>query len=84
MLELTSDQCRLVLDPARGGSIAAFEYSGAPIFRASRAGSILETGNFPLVPFSNRIAKGQYASGGKTYRLDPNFPQADPVNPLHG
>lgn len=84
MLELRSGKYCAIVDPKRGGSLAALDWEDIPILRASRPGSMLDTACFPLVPFSNRIARGAFQFGGRAYKLAPNAPQVDPRNPLHG
>lgn len=84
MLELATADYRLLLEPERGGSIAALQWRGRDLLRPSRVGSILETASFPLVPFSNRIAHGRFTAHGRSVRLSPNFPGNDHPHPLHG
>ncbi len=45
---------------------------------------IFDTASFALVPFSNRIAHGRFAAGGRDVALPPNFPGTDHPHPLHG
>jgi aldose 1-epimerase len=52
--------------------------------RPFAGGSVLDTACFPLVPFSNRIAHGRFAWGGRDISLAPNFPGSDHPHPLHG
>ncbi len=84
MLELNSGDYRVLLEPERGGSLAAFEWAGLSILRASRPGLMSETACFPLVPFSNRIANGKFALKGQKFQLAPNAPAVDAKNPIHG
>lgn len=84
MLELNGGRYRVGIDPARGGSIAAFEWADAPILRPSGPGSMQDTACFALVPFSNRIARGSFVAGGQSHRMAPNAPGTDPRNPIHG
>ncbi|GAA4752441.1 aldose 1-epimerase [Sphingomonas daechungensis] len=44
--------------------------------------NVLEAGNFPLVPYVNRIRGGAFAFRGREIRLEPNM-AGDP-SPLHG
>ncbi|WP_395622188.1 aldose 1-epimerase [Sphingomonas daechungensis] len=44
--------------------------------------NVLEAGNFPLVPYVNRIRGGVFAFWGREIRLEPNM-AGDP-SPLHG
>ncbi|WP_067597807.1 aldose 1-epimerase [Altererythrobacter ishigakiensis] len=84
MLELNSGDYRVVIDPERGGSLAAFEWAGHAILRASKPGTMSETACFPIVPFSNRIEAGQFEMDGNTFQLAPNAPSLDGNNPIHG
>lgn len=84
MILLQSGDFRLLLDPAGGGAIAAFEWRGLPVFRPACGPSIMDQACFPLVPFSNRIAHGRFSAGGHQVQLKPNFPGSDHPHPLHG
>lgn len=84
MIELRAGDYRLVLEPARGGSVARFDFGGEALLRPTCGPSVLDTGCFPLVPFSNRIAQGVFHAGGHPVRLTPNFPGAPHPHPLHG
>ncbi|MBK3801039.1 aldose 1-epimerase [Azospirillum brasilense] len=66
------------LCPGRGGVVASLAWSGAngtiDLLRpasdwALRHGSATDMGCFPLVPFSNRIAGGQFTFDGRPVRL---------------
>ncbi|MCW1404004.1 aldose 1-epimerase [Novosphingobium sp. MW5] len=83
-MELASDGYRLVVAPERGGSILAFDWRGQPLLRASSGAGILDVASFPLVPFSNRIADGRFTWGERNLALEPNFPEVDPRNLIHG
>jgi aldose 1-epimerase len=74
----------LEIDPALGGSVAAFRRHGADIFRATPAGAShpLETGCFPLVPYANRIAHGRLIVSGEPIALPRNV--EGQAHPLHG
>lgn len=70
---------RLELCPEGGGCITAFRYDGVDVMRPATAAywkglEPREAGSFPLVPFSNRIADGRFAFGGRSYRLPINMP----------
>jgi aldose 1-epimerase len=84
MIELASADYRLVLEPERGGSVAAFEWKGEPLFRPTCGPSILDTACFPLVPFSNRIAFGRFERPDGVVQLRPNFPGSDHPHAIHG
>lgn len=84
MIALEGGGYRLSIDPLRGGSIARFDWQGAPLMRPACGPSVLGTACFPLVPFSNRIAHGRFAAEGREVRLTPNMPGSDHPHPLHG
>jgi aldose 1-epimerase len=79
--------------PELGGAIACFERrqpfgmtsSAQPLFRSTR-GQLrylpTDLANFPLLPYSNRIAHGRFQVGGRTYEVPRNF--AGFEHPLHG
>jgi aldose 1-epimerase len=78
----------LTLSPALGGSIASFEYRSGdgrqtPVFRGNGgAGTVLDQGSFPMVPYCNRIREGRFVFRGREVRIEPNM-AGDP-SPLHG
>ena len=84
MIDLRAGDYRLVLEPARGGSVARFDFGEEALFRPTCGPSVLDTACFPLVPFSNRIAQGVFHAGGQDVRLAPNFPGAPHPHTLHG
>ncbi len=85
---LTAGKLVLRLSPSIGGSIEALEFVGegrsTSILRKchSRLDKVLEAGNFPLVPFVNRIRGGRFSFRGREVELEPNM-AGDP-SPLHG
>ena len=86
---LSAGTLELGLSPSIGGSISAFEWLGdsaapTPILRGCNSFSpnVLEAGNFPLVPFVNRIRGGRFDFRGRSVALAPNM-AGDP-SPLHG
>ena len=85
---LTAGKLKLTLNPSVGGSISAFEWTGAdgsrPILRKcnSESQNVLDAACFPLVPYVNRIRGGRFSFRGREIRLVPNMP-GDP-SPLHG
>jgi aldose 1-epimerase len=87
-VEIGAGDYRLVAAPDLGGSILRFDWRGEPIMRPvpdpSSLPSILDAACFPLVPFSNRIAHGEFSTGERSIRLRPNFPGSDHPHPLHG
>ncbi|MEM7444015.1 MAG: aldose 1-epimerase [Pseudomonadota bacterium] len=78
-IEILSEQFALTVDPAHGGVIRRFAMhdNGAVtnLLRPSPPDSTdpLDSGCFPLVPFSNRIALGRFEWGGRTIRLPANI-----------
>lgn len=84
MIELRQGDYRLAVAPERGGSIFHFYWRGLQVMRSACGRGILDVASFPLVPFSNRIAFGEFASGGKQVKLCPNMPGSDHPHPLHG
>ena len=87
-LRLSVDRFELELNPSTGGSISAFRWIGeggpANIVRECHTGceNVLEAGNFPLVPYVNRIRDGRFRFRGRDVAIVPNMP-GDP-SPLHG
>jgi aldose 1-epimerase len=86
---LSSGSLVLVLAPARGGSIARFDYrtpdgGNIPVFRGvdGEPESILAFANFPLVPYVNRVRDGRFAFRGRDVTLSLNLP--GDASPLHG
>lgn len=86
---LSSGSLVLVLAPARGGSIARFDYRSPDgrdiqVFRGvdGEPESILAFANFPLVPYVNRVRDGRFAFRGREVRLSLNL--AGDASPLHG
>ncbi len=87
MIELLAGQCRLVLDPATGGAVAAFDYGGVEVLRpvadarlAAQRGRAVAA--YPLIPYANRIAWGRFSFGGESFVLDRNF--GDHPHTIHG
>ncbi len=72
------------LAPAAGGSLAALRLDGVELLRSAPAGSIdpLSMASFPLVPYANRIALGQFRFGGRDVQLPLNF--GDHPHSIHG
>lgn len=84
MIELAAGDYALSLSPQLGGSIARFDWRGEPLMRRQQGDSILDASCFPLVPFCNRIAHGEFAVGSKRIKLRPNMPGSVHPHPLHG
>ena len=88
VLTLSSSHLELQLSPSIGGAISRLAYLGGEvpisILRESRTPleNVLEAGNFPLVPYVNRIRGGSFVFRDREIRLTPNM-AGDP-SPLHG
>ena len=88
LLELAAGPLKMLLSPSIGGSISAFDFASGErsvkILRKcnSPGQNVLAMGNFPLVPFVNRIRAGRFEFRGRTVELAPNM-AGDP-SPLHG
>jgi aldose 1-epimerase len=88
LLKLAAGPLELLLAPTAGGAIARFDRSvdghSLPVLRGCDGvpQNSLETGNFPLVPFVNRVRGGAFTFRGREIRLTPNHP-GDP-SPQHG
>jgi aldose 1-epimerase len=87
-VRLVSEMLVLELAPWLGGSIARLDYvaegNSIPVLRGAEGPPerVLDTGSFPLVPYSNRIRGGQFFFRGRDVRITPNM-AGDP-SPLHG
>ncbi|MEJ0015277.1 MAG: aldose 1-epimerase [Acetobacteraceae bacterium] len=87
MLTMRSGESSLVLAPEIGGSIAGWMRGRVPVLRRPLPDAILAANPrglacFPLVPFSNRIARGRFRWGGVGHTLDRNF--GDHPHAIHG
>lgn len=73
-IELVDGPLRCVVRPDLGGCIAEMWLGEVPVLRSRQApGSARESGNFPLVPFSNRLADAQLLWEGEAHALARNF-----------
>jgi aldose 1-epimerase len=71
--------------PDIGASIEGLWLGGVPVLRSSAPGSLSNvrlSACYPLVPFSNRVAKAQLQWNGTTHPLVKNF--ADEEHSIHG
>ena len=88
LLRLGAGRLELLLAPTAGGAVARFDWiegkQRVPILRGCEGipENVLETANFPLVPFVNRVRGGVFTFRGREIVLTPNMP-GDP-SPLHG
>jgi aldose 1-epimerase len=78
---------RVELAPEVGGAIAGFSFDGIDVLRptsddARAAADVRAHACYPLVPYSNRIAGGRLAVGGRTVELERNF--GDHPHSIHG
>src|SRR5271163_313021 len=83
-IALEQGDARVVVEPQIGGSIARYMVGGREVLRPAPAdaASALEMSCFPLVPFANRIACGEFRWQDRTIELRPNF--GDEPHPLDG
>ncbi|KAB7668775.1 aldose 1-epimerase [Plesiomonas shigelloides] len=75
----------LELVPALGGTVRRFTWHGHDILRPlpdSASATVNQGGSFALVPYSNRIAHGQFEFSGHAYQLARNF--GDHPHTIHG
>ena len=75
-LTLQCQQLRCELVPALGGCISGLWLAQLPVLRSTPATeltTVRESGSYPLVPYSNRIGKGDLQWMGAHYALTPNF-----------
>lgn len=85
---LRAGTLQLQLLPSVGGSIGRFDrvtgHQQQSLLRGADGAvqNALETANFPLVPFVNRIRGGTFECDGRTVTLAPNM--AGDASPLHG
>lgn len=84
-LVLQHETTRLTVDPRAGGAIRAFDWRGKAIFRAAAAiagDDPFDMACFPMAPYVNRVAHGQFSFGRRAVQLARNWSE-DP-HPLHG
>ena len=87
MLTLSAGESSLVLAPDIGGAIVGWMHGSVPLLRRPHPEAILlrnarGLGCFPLVPFSNRIAWGQFHWNGGDHALERNL--GDHPHSIHG
>ncbi len=80
---LQHQAARLVVAPSPGGAIRELTWHGKDVLRpAGATDDPFAAACFPMVPFVNRIARGEFSFAGRTVRLQPNWSE-DP-HPIHG
>ncbi|GAA0486561.1 aldose 1-epimerase [Parasphingorhabdus litoris] len=86
MISLRNNEISLIVNPLRGGGILKFDWRGEAIFWPARDDDCdpLGLANFVLVPFSNRIANGQFSFDGTSVNIPPNHPPASSIHAIHG
>ncbi|HEY5347217.1 MAG TPA: aldose 1-epimerase [Rhizomicrobium sp.] len=84
MIELEAGEMHLEVLPEVGGALANLTWNARAIVRHTPSGvtNPFDTGSFPLVPFTNRIALGKFRFGGRDVLLGPN--RRGDIHPLHG
>jgi aldose 1-epimerase len=83
--ELHAGALRLALRPDLGGCMAGLWHHHTPILRSVEPGMLTtsrQSGGFPLVPYSNRLAYRKFRWKGHDYTTEPNFD--DSPHSLHG
>jgi aldose 1-epimerase len=84
-LVLQHETTRLTVDPLRGGAIRAFDWRDKAVLRSTAAiagDDPFDMACFPMVPYANRVARGQFSFGRHAVQLARNWSE-DP-HPLHG
>lgn len=84
MVRLQAGPLVCEVEPALGGCIAGLWHAGAPVLRSTHAplATARQSGCYPLVPFSNRIAQAQLQWQGTLYPLVRN--NGDEPHAIHG
>ena len=83
-VRLKRDSLEADIVPDIGGGLAAFRHDGRDMLRAAadNVNDPLALGEFPMAPYVNRIAHGQFRWRNETIVLPRNF--GDHRHPLHG
>ena len=84
MIRLESGELVCEIEPALGGCIAGLWLDGVPVLRSTREplASARQSGSYPLVPFSNRIARATLLWQGTSHPLVSN--NAPEPHAIHG
>jgi len=84
-LTLQVGDLRLAVRPDLGGSIAGLWHRGTPVLRCAEPELMptpRQSACFPLVPYSNRLARRRFEWQGRQYATLPNFDGS--AHSLHG
>lgn len=87
-ITLVAGRLKLTLEPVTGGSISSFNWSnGGREFaildsRSRGRDRVLDMGNFPMVPFVNRVRGSRFMFRGGEVRMSPNM--SGDLSVLHG
>ena len=78
MVRFVAGDLLLDLDPALGGSVAAFEHKGVALMRPMQpppgaAPHALHSGMFPMMPFANSLRDNRFEFDGRHYEVAPNM-----------
>jgi aldose 1-epimerase len=87
MLTSQAGESSLVLAPEIGGAIVGWSFGAVPLLRRPQPSAIVQgnvhgLGGFPLIPFSNRIAHGQFRWHGSNHTMPWNL--GDHPHTIHG
>ncbi len=87
LLTLSSGPMRADITPETGGAIHGWYHHGTSLLRpiipsADGEIAVRDLASFPLIPFSNRVAKGHFTFDGVTYTLPRD--KRDTRHALHG
>lgn len=84
-MDLRAGALRCEIEPRLGGCIAGLWLDGVPVLRSTPAGQLAtarQSGSYPLVPFSNRIAQAKLSWQGTQHPLVRN--NGDEPHAIHG
>ena len=82
---IESGNLKVSVRPDMGGCIEGCWFKGQAVLRSSAPGSLVQVRNsasYPLVPYSNRVAKAQLQWAGTSHPLVRNF--GDEAHAIHG
>ncbi|MFZ3390865.1 aldose 1-epimerase [Buttiauxella gaviniae] len=85
LIEKSCGHLQLSVAPSLGGAIAALNWRGFPILRPLSPTAQLranQCGSYPLIPWSNRIAQGEFSFAGQILQVKKNF--GDSPHAIHG